>query len=141
MYELDITDFFNSECPSDYCASVAEIGRSAGTDTWTAAIEASDDWDFIKENAEIRQELRDHFKEYGAWSEDEINAWSDSELNALLIQDISGTMRDYLGALGENADAWDWKEYQKQSENGNLSGRLFGGPLSDDGRVYFTIGE
>lgn len=135
--DLDITDFFNSECASDYSASVNEIGRNAAADTWQAAKEASEEWDWIKGDDEIRQALRDHFKEYGAWSDDEIGAWSDSELNALLIQDISGNMRDYTGSFGANTENWNWEEYEIECQSGNCRGNLF---VGIDERVYFVIG-
>ena len=129
--EINITDFFNSECPSDYSASRAEIGDNAGQDTWQAANEC--EYNFI--TGDTREEVRAHFASFGAWSEEEIASWPDSELNALLIQDISGNMRDLLGGFGVFADAWDWDTYENDE---NTSGRLF---KDDDGEIYFSIGE
>jgi hypothetical protein len=139
--ELDITDFFNTECPSDYSASVAEIGQNAGPDTFFACLEASEGWDFIKGDEDTRQAIRDHFAAYGAWEVEEIETWSDIGMNALLIQDISAEMRDHLGDFGKDANDWNWQEYQDACDQGLVSGRLFGGPMSIDGRIYYYVGE
>lgn len=132
--ELNITKFVNETCPRDYQASVAEIGANAGADTWRAACEDSVDYMFV--NDETRDEIRAHFKAYGAWTDAEINAWTDIELNALLIQDISGVLR----AFNELAND-DWQEWLELCEAGTCSSRLFGGAMSVDGETYFQIGE
>lgn len=129
--EINITEFFNNECPSDYSASRAEIGNNAGQDTWQAAQEC--DYNFMTDAT--RDNVREHFASFGAWSEDEIASWSDSELNALLIQDISSNMRDFLGGFGVMADCWDWDTYENDD---TVSHRLFKG---EDDEIYFYIGE
>jgi hypothetical protein len=135
-YEIDITDFFNNECARDFSASVAEIGKDAGPSTWQAAKEAAVDYDFLD-----NQEKVDNFKKYiagfGAWTTEEVDAWSHRELNALLIQFIAGDMR----SDGLDKQPVDWVAYQEQSEAGQCSGRIYGGPLSTDGRVYFSISD
>lgn len=123
--EINITDFFNSECPSDYSASRAEIGDNAEQDIWQAANEC--EYNFITDDT--REEVRTHF----AYLFAEIASWPDSELNALLIQDISENMRDFLG-FGVTTDAWDWDSYENSE---NVSHRLFKG---DDEEIYFSIG-
>ena len=141
MLELDITDFFNSECPSDYSASRAEIGHNAAMGTFQASLEAAQGYDFIKGDIEAREAIQNHFKAYGSW-EDDIESLPDIELNAVLIQDISASIREYLSDFGANtAYWWDWNEYQELAEQGSVSGRLFGGPTSTDGRIYFTLEE
>ena len=101
--ELKITEFFNSECPSDYSASVAEIGWNAGANTFGAALEC--EFNFV--NDETRQ-------------------------------DISANMRDYLDSFGDNSDSWDWDEYEEQSQQGIICGRLFKGI---DNEIYIYLGE
>lgn len=136
--ELNITEFFNNAAPKDYSASVAEIGQNAGAYTWRAAVDDAPDYNFL-DTDEKREEFRRYVKGFGAWNESEIAAWSDVELNALLIQMIAGDMREVPGMSGP-AD-WDWAKYQELAEEGTISGRMFGGPMSTDGQVYYYIGD
>lgn len=133
--EIDITDFFNECAPMDYSASVAEIGRDAGRVTWTAAVEDAPDWPLL-DTEEKRQAFRDHAAGFGAWSEEEIAAWSDDELTALFIQMVAGDIRE----AGLDTAAPDWEQYEKDCEGGQASGRLYGGPMSTDGRIYYYLG-
>jgi hypothetical protein len=136
--ELKITEFFNNCAPMDFSASVAEIGRDAGPSTWHAACEESTE-SLILDTEEKCESFKDFVRSAGAWSDDEINAWSVAELNALCIQWISGDMREPVGFdLGAESTDEQWAEYQKQSEDGNVSGRLF---KSADGEIYFYIGS
>lgn len=132
--ELDITEFFNNAAPMDYSASVAEIGNDAGPSTWQAAIEDSAEYSIL-DNDEKRELFRKFVRGFGAWDDSEIAAWTDVELNALCLQCISGDMRE----AGLHADMSDdeWTEY---GENENTAGRIYGGILTTDGRVYFDIG-
>ena len=83
---------------------------------------------------EKREEFRRYIKGFGAWSEDEIRAWSNTELNALLIQMISGDIRE-ANLDSENPD---WDQYQKDAEAGRVSGRIF---KADDSKIYYYIGD
>ena len=136
--ELDITDFFNDCAPMDYSASVAEIGRTAGPDTWRAACEDAPEYNIL-DTDEKRAAFRSFVRESGGWTDDEINAWSDVELNALCIQWISGDMREPVGfELTASSTREQWADYQAQAEAGQVSGRLF---KADDERVFFYIGN
>ena len=132
--ELNITKFFNETCARDYQASIAEIGWNAAKDTWSAAIEDSEDYMFVTEDN--KEEIQSHFRAYGAWTQEEIEAWSDIELNAILIQDIAGAMREF-----EELAVSDWQEWEELCEKGIVSSRLFGGDLSVDGEIYFYVGD
>jgi hypothetical protein len=132
--QLDITDFFNNECAMDYSASVAEIGNNAGQDTWNAAIGNAPDYASWLDTESKRQEFRDYIKGFGAWEVEEIAGWTDDALTALLIQMISGDIRE--GEL--DTESPDWEAYQKACEAGQCSGRLY---LGDDERVYYYIGD
>lgn len=136
--ELNITRFWNEATPRDYSASCAELGNDAGKITWSHAVEDAPDYNFL-DTDEKREEMRAHVRSMGAWSDDEIAAWSDDELNALLLQCIAGDIRDVPGMSGP--EDWDWNKYQELCEQGMCSSRLFGGPLSTDGEVYYTIGD
>jgi hypothetical protein len=131
--ELDITTFFNDAAPMDYSASVAEIGNDAGRATWRAACDDSEDYPLL-DTDEKREEFRHYVEGFGAWTEDEIRAWSNTELNALLIQMISGDIRE-ANLDSENPD---WDQYQKDSEDGRISGHIFKG---SDSKVYYSISD
>ena len=96
--EIDITTFYKYCVPLDYCASVAEIGRNAGADTWQAALDDSLEYIMLSTCAK-REAMRDHLKEYGAWSATDIDRWSIQELNAMLIQEIASAMRNPEGDI------------------------------------------
>ena len=131
--ELNITHFFNDAAPMDYSASRAEIGNDAARSTWQAACDDSEDYPML-DSDEKREEFRRYVKGFGAWSADEIAAWSNQELNALLIQMVSGDIRE----ASLDTDAPDWEQYQKDSEDGRISGRIFKG---DDSQIYYYIGD
>lgn len=131
--ELDITDFFNNAAPMDYSASVAEIGRNAGPDTWRAANEDSGDYPLL-DTDEKRAAFRSHVKEFGAWDAAEIAAWSDTALNALCMQFIAGCIRE--SKLDAASTAEDWEAHYA---NDSQSGRLFRDEA--DRRVYYYLGS
>ena len=130
---IDFTTFFNDAAPMDYSASIAEIGNDAARSTWRAACDDSEDYPML-DSDEKREEFRHYVKGFGAWSEDEIAAWSNTELNALLIQMISGDIRE----ADLDKDNPDWDKYQKDSEAGRVSGRIF---KTDDSKIYYYVGE
>lgn len=131
--QIDITDFFQNECPRDYSASVAELGQNAGQDTWNAALENAPDYSHWLPGEDERQELRDYLREFGAWSPEEIAAWTNDELLALLIQLISGDIR--VGGLDVESPAWE--AYEQAAKDGQCPGNIFRG---DDGRIYYHVG-
>lgn len=111
-----------------YSDSIANSGReNIGKITWENALECEEN--FITE--ENKQEIRDHFASYGAWEEEEISAWSDTELNALLIQFISGDLKEWEEAQELSKD--DLKEWEQ-----NQGGRIY---LGTDNNLYYYIGE
>ena len=136
--ELNITRFFMEASPRDYSASMAEIGQDAGRVTWAHAIEDTPDY-FLLDTDEKRESFRAFVRSSGGWTDEEIAAWTDEELNALLLQWVSGDMREPVGfELGTDTTDEQWLEYERQSEQGQVSGRLFKGT---DGQIYFYIGE
>ena len=134
--ELKITQFFNAADPFSYSASAAEMGIEAGAITWHNAKNA--DFDLL-DSEEKRAAFRAFVLASGGWDEAEVNAWADSELNALCIQWVSGEMREPIGfELGPDTTEEQWAEYEKQSEDGIISGLIFKGT---DGESYFYIGS
>lgn len=130
--ELNITKFFNEARPSCYSASAVEIGNDAGRITWENAVDAAEEYNLLDDDAK-RNAFRKFAADFGAWSEEEIAAWTDAELNALLIQFISGDMRE--GGFDSGAT---WEEYEEAAQAGRVSSRLFRG---DDGQVFFDLGD
>ena len=127
--EINITDFFNNAHPADYSASVAERGENANTETWNAACNA----DFmLLDNQEKLSAVKEHFKSFGAWDEDEIANWSPNEINALFIQLISGDMRE--ANLDGKATKNEWDDYENDE---NQSHNLF---LADE-QVFYYVGN
>jgi hypothetical protein len=131
--ELNITKFFTEACPMDYSASIAEIGNDAARSTWQAANDDSDDFPML-DSDDKREEFRRYVKTFGAWEDSEIRSWSDSELNALLIQMISGDIRE----ANLDTENPDWTQYEKDSESGRVSGRIFKG---NDSQIYYHVWE
>jgi succinate dehydrogenase/fumarate reductase flavoprotein subunit len=128
--ELDVTHMV--EDADDMVAlsgSVMEHGQDAGRITWNYSVQYAREHPLLKTDA-ARDAARAHFREYGAWSADEIAAWSEEELQGLMCQDVAYAVR-------EMDVAEDYEEYQKLSEQGTVSGRLWRG---DDGRWYFDLG-
>lgn len=136
--ELDITDFVLEAEPFDFSASVAERGQTAGPDTWRNAMRAAkQDWTLA--DSEQIDDLKDWFGEFGAWDRDEIKDWDAEHCNALLIQFISGDLREAESLCsGDGPGGVDWAAYEALSQQGTVSGRMF---LGDGDRVYFYVGS
>ncbi len=131
--EIDITDFFNTECPRDYSASIAELGPFAARDTWSAANDNAPDWAAFLDTEEKRDAFKRHMRDMGFSEAEEFATWTHDQMTALFIQCISADMRDYRTDVTE----WDWTEYEKGCEQGRYSGRIYRG---DDGCIYYYLG-
>lgn len=133
--EINITKFFKEAEPMNYSASVAEYGDNAGKITWSNAIQAANEYNYL-DDEEKRQAFRDYVECFGAWSVEEIAAWPDNEVNALFIQFVSSGMRE--SGLDEFPfDEIDWSQYQEGVEKGAYTGNIYKG---DDGEIYYYIG-
>lgn len=133
--EINITKFFNESEPWDFSGSVAERGQDAGKQTWHNAMEAVTEH-MLLDTSEKVEALRDHARGFGAWTDEEVDEWSVQECNALLIQMISGDIREVPDMDQSN---WDWDAYQELSEKGTISIRLF--KAECDNEIYYTLGE
>lgn len=129
--ELNITHFFTTAAPMDYSASVAEIGEGAGAATWGAAVGDSPDFMVLDTDGK-REAFKDHVREFGAWTEKEVDNWSTVELNALLLQMIAGDMRE--NNLTPDTSADEWAAYEA---DGSRVHEIF---RATDGEVYYYIG-
>lgn len=134
--ELDITAFVRGEAePFDFSRSAAEWGPDAGLSSWRNAIAQAEASPLLT-TPEHFDAMRDFIKGFGAWDADEIAAISDADLNAMLIQFISGDMRE-SGMDACDPDDFDWAEYERRAEEGQIFARIYRG---DDARIYFYLG-
>jgi hypothetical protein len=129
--ELNITDFFNTARPAYYSASAAELGDDAGAITWANAIDAAETWAAWLDTDDKRDEFRAYVRTFGAWDDEEIAAWTDEELTALLIQFISGDIRE--SGLHDGAS---WAEYEEAAQAGRISGNIF---RADNGGIFYVF--
>lgn len=142
--QLDVTNLIRY-LESELCSgSVAELGDDAAKITWNNALDEARSNNLLDDD-EKRQAFRDYVKGFGAWDDEEINSWSDYELNALLIQLISGDIRE-SEALSDCCDLLHdgeaWRAYQAESEAGQVSGRLFRVESTENepAKIYYHIG-
>lgn len=129
--EIDVTHMVaDADDMIELSGSRLEHGCDASRITWNNAQTYAADRPLLTTD-DMRDAARAHFREYGAWSADEIAAWSDNELQAITCQDVAAAIREMEVTNG------DYDEYMRLCESGTLSGRLYKG---DNGRWYFYLG-
>ena len=126
--EINITNFFNKETPADYSASVAELGKDAGRITWAYALEYAEE-SLLLTVGNI-PEFLEYVHGFGVWEPKETSKWTLQECNALLVQMISGDIREFCG------DVWDWEEYEQGVRDGLYVGNLY---QCECKQVYYYI--
>lgn len=130
--ELDVTHMVEeADGMIELSGSRMEHGQNAGRITWNNSVAYGQDHPLLTTD-DMRDKARAYFREFGAWSEEEIAAWSDDELQGIMCQDVAHAIREMEVAGG------DYAEYQRLAEQGTLSGNLF---RDDDGRWYFYVGH
>lgn len=128
--EIDVTHMVkDSDSMIELSGSKMEHGQDAGKITWNNSVSYAKDSPLLKTEKE-RDAARAHFREYGAWSREEIAAWSEEHLQGMICQDVAAAIR-------EMEVANDYTDYQRLCEEGTCSGRLYKG---DDGKWYFYLG-
>jgi hypothetical protein len=128
--EIEVTHMVDdADTMPNLSGSIAELGQGAGKITWNNSKEYGAERPLLTTD-EMRDAARAHFREYGAWSEEEISAWSEADLQAITCQDVAAAIRE-MEVAEDDAD------YQRLCEEGTCSGRLYKG---DDGRWYFYLG-
>lgn len=136
--EIDITSFVKTAEPCEFSASAMELGQDAGKITWNNAKCEAESTQLIGEDN--RDDFNQWAREFGAWEREEIEAWDLVECNALLIQYISGDLRE-LESLCYSDDGEygiDWEKARELSEAGTIGGNIYQG---DDSRLYFYMGN
>ena len=145
--ELNITNLFYALVYEDKAcqlsASVLEMGNNAGAITWNNSKEEAKNCNLL-DTEEKKEAFREFVESSGGWTMDKIMRWDDIELEALFIQWIAGDIRE--GGLDELIEGDEehngavWKEYEERCEQGQCSSNIFGGPMSEDGSIYFCLG-
>ncbi len=137
--EIDITHFVKTAEPCEFSASQMELGANAGKITWENAKREAGESPLLYLEAGLGA-FRSWVEGFGAWDADEIAAWTVDECNALLIQYISGNLREIEGLCYSDDDEYgiDWAKVEELDREGQISGSIYRG---DDGRVYFYMGN
>lgn len=128
--EIEVTHMVeDADLMLELSGSQMEHGQDAGRITWANSQEYSTEHPLLTTD-DMRDAARAHFREYGAWSEEEIAAWSETELQAITVQDVAAVIREM-----EVAD--DYEHYQRLCEEGTCSSRLY---RADDGKWWYYLG-
>jgi hypothetical protein len=109
--------------------SIAELGQDAGRITWNNCLELAIAHPLATDDN--REELESYFRDYGAWTAEEIAAWSLQELSALCIQEAASNFRQFEDYCGS-----DWDKYREECENGSISGQIW---PDETGRVFCSF--
>lgn len=117
MTDIDVTPILDEDC-SILSASQFELGPEAGAITWRNCIALAERLPLITDAN--RDDVRDHFREYGAWKDEEIDAWTDTELTAMVWQEAASDVRQFE----DHCDS-DLARYEAACERGTISGRLY----------------
>ena len=123
MPEINVSCLIDDIEPSEVSGSIAERGKNAAAETWSNAREAarSNPLDLIDES-----EVRDYFRAFGAWEDEEIDGWTTEELSALLLQDAAGELRTLQSlAPGDGVTGVDWDRAMILSNRGEVGGGLY----------------
>jgi hypothetical protein len=138
--DINISTFWGEFCPSDYSASAAEIGQSAGADTWRAAWEHRNEWPVLP-NADAIDAFLAMVRSSGGWSDDDIRKWTNADVRSLALQWLASDMRDVFQLrFGQRIDpaSIDWPAVRARMESGQVSGSFY---RADDGQVFWGIYE
>jgi hypothetical protein len=145
--EIDISDFVWNQDPFEFSASRMELGDDAGRITWENAKRQAAAEPLLK-TPEDCDAFRDWAKGFGAWDDKERATWIADDCNALLIQFISGDLRELesLAPSDDNGEGIDWTEAQRLDEAGTItiSGWIFKGDIEgtpDFGRIFFSMDD
>ena len=116
MTDIDVTPILDEDCGL-LSASQFELGPEAGKITWRNCLALAERLPLVTD--ENRDGVHDHFREYGAWKDEEIDAWTDTELSAMVWQEAAAGMREF-----EDACDSDLARYETACSEGSISGRL-----------------
>lgn len=135
--ELNITRYAHDTDHGTISGSIAELGPDAARYTWRNAQAAAGATELLTTPDEL-DNARDWLRGFGAWSVEELAAMPDTDIRALILQFISGDIREaqHVCPDDDNPLGIDWAAYQTAAEDGPISGQLF---CADDGQLYYYI--
>lgn len=135
MPYIDVSRLISDVDPFDLFASRAERGTNAGPETWANAKATAE---AAPLDIDDRDGVREFFKGFGAWGDDEIAAWSDADLDALVLQYAAGDLREMQSLCpGDGLADVDWEEAEKLSHEGVIGGALY----PDDDKLMIYLGN
>ena len=133
--EVNISQYFKNELgPSDFSASVIEMGQNAGALTWAYANQEVGDTTLLSTFEQFAAFI-DHMESMGMDFSEDKKPMNGTELNALFIQSISGDSRESSG-LSESPI--NWALYEEEFEEGQVSSNIFKGV---DNEIYYYLGS
>jgi hypothetical protein len=133
---------------SDYSCSQAERGAYAGPGSWAAAnndamalLPASLAEKNLQQKTVTEEEFDAHIvewlKPWGGWDDEEIDAMGVQGRRALLLQFISGDIRE--AGLGddrpEDISDEQWADYEQRAADGQVQGSIW----RDGADVWFSL--
>ena len=118
MLELDVTHMVRDadEMPL-LSGSVAELGDRAGAITWENSMRYAAKHPLLH-TAEDFVEARDYFREFGAWTAEQIEDWTVEELQGITVQEVASQIRE-MEHFGT------YEAYQHAQEEGTVCGCLY----------------
>ena len=118
-----------SEDAFNFSASAYEMGENAGRITWNNAKDGPQ----LLTNDDQREAFKEWLTEFGAWDESEREAMTDQELNALLVQFVSGDIRE---AGADSLEDIDPEQLQADQQEGRAHSYLF---QDDSGDWFYSL--
>ncbi len=115
--EIDVSLLDGEDCGL-LSGSQFELGPDAGKITWTNCLALAVDNPLVTDAN--RQDIRDHFDEYGAWEREEIEAWSDLDLSAMVWQEGAAGVREL-----DDHGVEDGRIYATTKEDGSRTLTLY----------------
>ena len=85
--------------------------------------------DILDQAEGLREKIKQHFKDYGCWDDEEIDEWDDVTTAAMVIQEAAASLREM-----ERFDSPE--EWMVALEKGDTDGRTY----HHDGKYYLSIG-
>ena len=137
--ELNITRYVLDTDHGQISGSRAELGDDAARYTWRNAQAEAERADILT-TPEDCDTARDWLRGFGAWPGAELAAMPDDDIRALVLQFISGDVREAQSVAPDDDDpaGIDWEAYEADAEAGRISGSFYRG---DDGAIYFYLGR
>lgn len=126
--EIDVTRMVEeSDHMPMLSGSIAELGDNAGRITWRNSCAYAERHPIL--TPDQFDEARDYFRDFGAWSDEEIDSWTSEEIQGMATQEVAARIREM-----EHFDSYE--DYEQAAQEGRVSGDLYRG---DDGRFYFLL--